>query len=61
MRLCKASSWLEVLAESKDTAVGGKAPDGVSGPLPEQVIRAGFFDEQWRISEPARRSGKAGK
>ena len=28
--------------------VGGKAPAEPSGPLEEEVIRAGFFDERWR-------------
>jgi len=29
--------------------VGGKAPANPSGPLDEEVLRAGYCDEQWRI------------
>jgi hypothetical protein len=30
--------------------VGGKAPKGPSGPLEEDAIRAGFFDERWQFA-----------
>lgn len=29
--------------------VGGKVPANPSGPLEEEVIRAGFFDERWLL------------
>jgi Prolyl oligopeptidase family len=32
--------------------VGGKVPDNPSDPIDEDVIRSGFFDERWRVSEP---------
>src|SRR5262249_14289605 len=34
--------------------VGAKVPDKPSDPLDEETIRAGFCDERWRPSEPAR-------
>lgn len=35
--------------------IGSKVPENASGPLDEEVLRAGFFDEQWRLpSAPSR-------
>lgn len=31
--------------------VGGKAPESPAGPLDEEVLRADYFDEQWRVKE----------
>jgi hypothetical protein len=33
--------------------VGGKVPDDPSGPLEEEVLRAGFFDERWQAPAAA--------
>lgn len=39
------------LADWAVLKVGGKAPDSPAGPLDEEVLRADYFDEQWRVKE----------